>query len=387
MAPEPYRRRLALLRQAMHEADVGAYLCDHAEMLQWLTGYTVSDTFYRGCVVPLEGEPVWVLRRIDELPCKAATWLSDIRPYADEANAYDHMACALKEIGATRVGADFNSYGFTVHAWHSLSRRLPDVEFVDIAGSANLLRAVKDETELGKLAQACRIADGAMAAVAKGIGVGMRPRDASAIASNHYLTNGSDDYWVGPVSISRRAAQGGHDMGFLHTMLREDRLADGDILHVELVPRVGGYSARIMRSISVGTPDPQMITVMARLCALQDAQFAAMRPEAVARDVDAILRAPLLEEGLRSDFSNITGYQLGLYAKTPRSSDTSLSFHPAADWRLHEGQVFHMYATAQGLALSETVVVTPEGARRMTATPRRILIAAQDYRNETGDMA
>lgn len=373
MAPEPFNRRLGLLRGAMRDAGVDTYLCDHAEMLHWLTGYTVSDTFYRACIVPVGHDPIWVLRGIDEVPCKAATWVPSVQTYPDHADAYDCVAEALRSLGATRIGADFNSYGFTVHAWQSLKQRLPMTTFIDIPGSANLLRAIKDNTELDKLSQACGIADGAMAAIASNIRTGMRPRDASAIASHHYLTNGSDDYWVGPISVSRRAKQAGHDLGFLHTMLREDHLEIGDILHVELVPRVSGYSARIMRSISLGPPQPDAVDVMVRLCALQDAQFAAMRPGALACDIDAILREPVLKESLRDAFPNITGYQLGLYAKTPRSSDTSLSFHPAAQWRLETGQVFHMYATARGLALSETVVVTPSGAKRLTATPRCIL--------------
>jgi Xaa-Pro dipeptidase len=359
----------------MQEANVGAYLCDHAEMLQWLTGYTVSDTFYRACIFPMQGNPVWVLRRIDETPCKNATWLDDIRTYPDDADPYDYVAETLRETGARQIGADFNSYGFTVHAWRSLSARLPDATFVEIPGSANLLRAVKDESELEKLTQASAIADGAMAAIATNIRAGMRPRDASTIASQHYLSNGSDDYWVGPISISRRAKLPGHDMGFLHTTLRDDRLEVSDILHVELVPRVAGYSARLMRSISIGAPTSDAVYVMTRLCALQDAQLAAMCPGALAREIDAMVRQPLLHEELRDAFPNITGYQLGIYAKTPRSSDTSLSFHPAADWRLEAGQVFHMYTTARGLALSETVVVTPNGAKRLTTTARQILIA------------
>lgn len=375
MAPDPFSRRIDLLRRAMADEGVDAYLCDHAEMLQWLTGYSVSDTYYRACIVPRDGNPVWVLRRIDEVPCRAATWVSDIRTYSDDADPYDCVADAIHETGAARVGVDFNSFGFTHHVYKMLCARLPDCDFVDLPNSAGLLRSVKDESELDKLARASAIADGAMACIAEQIKPGMRPRDASALASHHYLTHGSDDYWVGPISISRRASGGGHDMGFLHTMLRDDMLQTGDVLHVELVPRVGGYSARIMRSISIGIPDQDSVAVMDRLCALQDAQFDAMRPDAVARDIDAMIRQPLLKEGLRETYPNITGYQLGIYAKTPRSSDTSLAFHPAADWLLKENQVFHMYTTAQGLAVSETVVVTEKGARRLTRAPRGILIA------------
>ena len=51
--PAPFDARLAKLRAAMAAAGADVYLCDHAEMLHWLTGYTVSETFYRACVVPI----------------------------------------------------------------------------------------------------------------------------------------------------------------------------------------------------------------------------------------------------------------------------------------------------------------------------------------------
>ena len=38
--------------------------------------------------------------------------------------------------------------------------------------------------------------------------------------------------------------------------------------------------------------------------------------------------------------------------------------------------VFHMYASAGGIAFSETVLVTETGGERLTKSPREILIAA-----------
>ena len=100
--------------------------------------------------------------------------------------------------------------------------------------------------------------------------------------------------------------------------------------------------------------------------------------ETIAREADAVLRDGMRAEGLRESYPNITGYQLGIYAKTPRSSETMVSLHPGATWRFREGQVFHLYTTARGLALSETVEITAEGCRRLTSTPRRILVAGED---------
>ncbi|WP_244193626.1 aminopeptidase P family N-terminal domain-containing protein [Pantoea cypripedii] len=61
---------LTRLRAAMQQADVEVMLIDHGEMLAWLTGYTVSETLYRACLVPLSGAPWMVLRQLDEVPCR-----------------------------------------------------------------------------------------------------------------------------------------------------------------------------------------------------------------------------------------------------------------------------------------------------------------------------
>ena len=150
-------------------------------------------------------------------------------------------------------------------------------------------------------------------------------------------------------------------------------LVDGDILHVELIPKVRNYGARLMRPVMIGV-DRRGLTPMAeRLVALQDRQLAAMRPGALACEVDAILREPVLAEGLRPVYDNVTGYTLGLYGRTPRPSDFSCVFLPNARWRLAEGMVFHMYVSAAGLGFSETVLIEAEGARRLTSTPRAML--------------
>ena len=168
---------------------------------------------------------------------------------------------------------------------------------------------------------------------------------------------------------------GSHE--FLHGLFRTDELAAGDILHVELIPRVAHYGARIMRPILIGAPTARQERVSQELIRLQDAQIAAMKPGAIASEVDRIVRQGVLDAGLRAEYANVTAYTLGLYIRTPRSSDFSRVFLPDQHWPLEENMVFHVYTTAEGLGFSETVVVTPEGGRRLTLTPRRMLRAGE----------
>ena len=147
------------------------------------------------------------------------------------------------------------------------------------------------------------------------------------------------------------------------------------MVHIELTPRVGGYSARLMRCAVVGTAPEGLEAAAVALRELQDRQIAAMRPGAVAEDVDAILREGLLASGLRPSFDNISGYTLGFYASAgPRTSDFTRIFHPGARWRLEPQMVFHMYASAQGASLSETVLVTEQRPERLTQLPRTLIV-------------
>jgi Xaa-Pro dipeptidase len=166
-------------------------------------------------------------------------------------------------------------------------------------------------------------------------------------------------------------ASGSHE--FLHGVFKTEAIGPGEILHVELIPRVANYGARMMRPIVVGQAATELVSAAERLVALQDRQIEAMKAGVLASEVDAIIRQGALSQGLRPLYENVTAYTLGLYTRTPRTSDFSRVFLPTSDWPLEEGMVFHLYATAQGLGFSETVVVGKDGGVKLTGTDRAIL--------------
>ena len=60
--------------------------------------------------------------------------------------------------------------------------------------------------------------------------------------------------------------------------------------------------------------------------------------------------------------------------QTPRTCDFTRIFTPVADWPLEAGMVFHVYASAGGTAISETVLVGEHGAERLTQAPRGLIV-------------
>jgi Xaa-Pro aminopeptidase len=370
---EEFEARLTRVRAEMTSSGMDLLLADHAEFMQWLTGYTVSETMYRCALVPAVGEPWIVLRALDEGPARAKTWVRTVVGYPDASDPYAEVAASIRAhgYGAARIGFDPRSYGFTVYTQERLKALLPDVTFVPAAGISDRHRAVKSPSEIAVIERAAQIADEVMGKLTMEFRGGMSARRAAAVAAAEAYYRGADPGSPGPIVGGR-----GHSE-FLHAALGDEPLTEGDILHVELTPSLGNYGARLMRPIIVGEPNPAVRETAERLVALQDRQIEAIRSGIVASDVDAILRSSVLGEGLRETYENVTGYMLGIYGRTPRPSDFSHAFHPNADWRLETGMVFHMYVSAGGIAFSETVMVGSDGSRRLTQTPRQIFVSKQ----------
>jgi Xaa-Pro aminopeptidase len=367
---EEYMRRLSAIRTAMRERNAEVALVDEAEHLCYLTGFDRSATRYQVCAIPLEGDPVMLLRSLDEPSFLERSWLTDHVLVADWEDPVEILAATLARRGwaERRIGLELDSNYLTVRRWQAITAALPRATFVDFGEVLREIRLTKSTEEVAYLRQAAGIADRAIAAAIATAGEGRSERDAAIAASRTFLELGADSARPGVITSGSRA-------GSLHGVLGDHRLERGDILHLELVPQVRGYSARIMRPTVIGAPATAQSETARMLIDIQDRQLAAMKPGAVAADVDRICRDGVLAAHLRDRYDNATGYTLGYYAPwSPRTSDFTRLFVPTATWVLEPGMVFHMYVSAQGLAFSETVLVTDNGAERLTRSERRLFV-------------
>ncbi|MCW2240087.1 M24 family metallopeptidase [Azospirillum canadense] len=366
-----YESRLTAVRAQMQARGVDVLLVDQTEFLSYLTGFGPSETMHRACLVPLSGEPVMVLRAIDVAPFQEHTWLTRHVAFADWEDPVAVLADTLRRNGwaGVRLGLDEDSYCMTVRRFRALQAALPDARFVDFSGVLDVLRARKSVTEIAYIRKAASIADLAMAEAIAVAGEGKSERDAAAAASHAFVRLGADTGRAGPITA-------GTGLGFLHGHLHSRAMSAGEILHLELIPTVNGYGARLMRPAVIGAPTDEQRHTAETLIHIQDQQFAAMRPGTLAREVDAIAREGILGAGLRDSYSNVTGYTLGHYPpSTPRTSDFTRVFLPTSDWVLETGMTFHMYVSAWGIAFSETILVTDHGAERLTQTARCLFVA------------
>ncbi len=362
--------RLARVRERLGEAEVALGLFDEIEAMTWISGYGNSENRWRVVGIPLTGEPFFLIRALDAGPCQQRSAITDVRSFRDWDDPMNALAAILAERGLdrARIGLDFGSYCMPPARFACLKAALPEAEMVDLGPMIAELRLIKSEAEIALLRRAAAIADKALLRAAAASAPGASQRDAACAAMACFIEEGADPSAPGPIS-----AGGGWD--FLHAALDEATLAPGSLVHIEVTPRISGYSARTMRCVALGAPRPSLTDAAERLAEIQDVQIAAMYPGTEASAIDAILRQGVLAKGLRQDFDNITGYTLGLYAPAgPRTSDFTRCFHPEASFGLEAGMVFHMYVSAAGVSLSETVLVTENGPERLTTLPRTILV-------------
>jgi Xaa-Pro aminopeptidase len=345
---DEYAERLVRLRAVMAERGIDAVIADECEMLHYFTGFTISENLYRCVVIPKAGTPTMVVRKLDEQPFVDTAWFDKRRAFADIEDSVAVTAEVLKTEGAHAVGLDMNSYCMTAKRFQRLQAQLPGARFVDLSDVMRALRLNKSPREIEVLKKAAHVADEAMRRCIAATVPGASSR-------------------TGPITVGR-------GWNFLHGKPTTEPLRPGDILHVELVPKVQGYCARLMRPAVMGEPSAELSDAAARLIEIQDRQIAAMVPGAEARAVDAILREGAVKAGLRPDYVNNTGYTLGYYfEQAPRTSDFTRLFTAEADWTLEPGMVFHMYTSAAaGVAFSETVWVSADGPVRLTQLERKL---------------
>jgi Xaa-Pro dipeptidase len=311
-----------------------------------------------------------VLRALDAEPFRAQAWFDSCEAFADHEDPVEKVAATLQrqQLGSAAIGFDSGSHALTVDCLERLRRSLPQARFVSMLGVPRELRLVKSPAEIAYIRTAAQILDQTVREIIAAAGAGVTSRELRALAARRLLEVGADPSHLGYVSVAR-------DWNFLHMRPAEAALETGDVLHFELVSRYRGYEARLMRCVAIGKVDAERKRAAEQLIALQDRQLAAMKPGAAARDVDAILRNGVIAAGLRADYPNVTGYTLGYYSIVPmRSSDFTRCFTPNAQWQLEPGMVFHMYTSAKGVSVSETVVITETAAERLTRTDRQLFL-------------
>lgn len=369
-----FQRRLKAVRETMALRGVDAALIHQPEHLYYLTGFPGPGAGYginQVCIIPMVGEPITVIRRMEEQAFLRSSWLKERACWNDGESTTSTLSRVLHErnLGTKRLGLEYDSWALTPARLNKITTSLPDAEFVDFSNVLRFQRQQKSTEELHYIRRACSIAVKALQSGIDMIEPGRTELDVQKIITATLLEEGADPR--GSLSI----VTSGGNLRFVHASASERVLEKGDLVHMELAPAVQNYSGRIMRATCIGKPTEEQAKIAYTLEEAQSEAFAAMKPGAIAGDVDRILRDKISQSKIRGEwetpYDNISGYTLGIIM-APWTSDFSRSFLPKDEWLLEEGMVFHMYSFAQGISFSETVLITKSGHELLTKFDRKL---------------
>lgn len=378
-----FAARVDKAKYAMAARDIDLLLVSSPANQFWLTGYD-GWSFYTPQMVVVSPEleqPLWVGRAMDAVGAKFTAFMDPdcIVPYPDqyvgssELHPMDYVADLIVERGLPRqrIGVEMDDYYYTAR-WHEvLTTRLGGSSFKDAFLLINRLRMVKSEREIRYLMEAGTIAGAAMQAAVDAARPGVRQCD--VMAELNKVTTGGTEEFGGTFTCKPPNAMVGELCSAPHLSWTEAVLKPDEMFYIEMGGCRHRYHAPLSRCIYLGTPPPAMLELSKVIAEGLDAVLEAARPGALCEDLEAQWKKVISRHGIEKD-SRI-GYPVGI-GYPPTWGELTASLRAGDKMVLEPNMTFHcipaLWMDDYGLVISESFVVTDEGAKTFAKFPRKL---------------
>jgi ectoine hydrolase len=379
-----YAQRIAKTRAAMAARGVDLLIVTDPSNMAWLTGYDGWSFYVHQCVLlPMEGEPIWYGRGMDANGAKRTVFMTHdhIVGYPDhyvqstERHPMEYLSRIVDERGwgGLRLGVEMDNYYFTAACYATLTRHLPNAQFVDATSLVNWQRAVKSPREIEFIRRAARIVEAMHARILELVEPGM-PKN--QLVAEIYRTgmrgvegHGGDYPAIVPMLPSGAEASAPH-LTWDDRPFRKDQ---GTFF--ELAGCYRRYHCPLSRTVYLGKPPQMFLDTEGAVVEGIAAALEAARPGATCEDVEAAWRRTIVRYGLGKE--SRVGYSIGL-SYPPDWGERTMSLRPGDQTVLQEGMCFHLipaiWQEDWGLEISESFLVTAQGAEPFCRVPRRLLV-------------
>ncbi len=369
---DEYAARLQRVRSAMSERDLDALMVMGPEDIFYLTGFRSMGFFAWQVLVvtATERTPLMISRSLEEIMYRDNSWADEYLAYSDNDDPIRCTADALSELGVAggRIGLpDRSVYVPAAHA-RRLGELLPSTTWVDTTEDVAKIRAIKSAAELDIVRRVAPLTAIGFHAGAEAASEGASENTIAAAFLHAIISAGSHQPASGPYIGA------GHRAAFGHASWEGMRLSQGDVVFFEASACLHRYHAPLMRTISVGVPSDEVRALEEASLAGADAAIAAARPGVTAGEVDAACRGAVRGLGLDRYFKARVGYSVGIGFT---NWIDGFSVRPGEQTVLAENMVMHLLpflsTGKRAVALSESVLIGPEGAERLIDFERSLI--------------
>ncbi|WP_285116009.1 aminopeptidase P family protein [Leifsonia sp. fls2-241-R2A-40a] len=258
-------------------------------------------------VIPADGEPTMLVPALErggaaETRAAGAIRLAD---WADGDDEYVPAAGLLRPDGRYAI----SDATWAMHLL-GLQEKLPSARFAAISNALPLLRAVKTEDEVDRLAAAGAAADATFEDVLRLPFAGRTELQLAAELDRLLREHGHSQVDFTIVAAGPNGADPHHEPG--------DRIiAEGDTVVLDFGGLLDGYGSDTTRTVHVGEPTDEEHEVFEVVKAAQQTAFEAVAVGVPCQEIDRVARRVIREAGYGEFFIHRVGHGIGVTTHEP----------------------------------------------------------------------
>jgi Xaa-Pro aminopeptidase len=363
-------QRLERLRSSFESHRLDGLLVSQPESRYYLSGYSGHDLPPRdsaGYLVITRDKALLLTDPRTTEQAHAESPDFEVITYTSGNRGPQAIASTLAALGARRVG--FESIHLPYAIWDEVRQELPpSIEFTPAKNSVDELRIIKDAAELACLQDAIDVLDRCLAHVLERTEPGMTERDVARMVELYLLEHAD-----GPSFPSIVAS--GPNASIPHAVPSDRRIAEGEVLKIDIGARASGYCSDMTRTVCLGEPlDQRLIELHAIVLEAQATAEKQMHPGMTGRQVDSLSRDVIARAGYEKAFLHGLGHGIGLEVHEPPWLSQS-----RGDDVLRPGMVFSVEPGIYlpgwgGVRLEDLVVLEEHGARVLCRSSKELVV-------------
>lgn len=265
----------------------------------------------------------------------------------------------LKDQKCHRIGVEKDIV--SIRNFEKMSAIMSLVEWYDTSSILPLLRRTKDSSEVDSIRKAGQIASDAYREVLGHVSLGMTEKEFEALLEYTVKKLGAEGGWGNHNFIVASGARS----ALPHGAPTDKAFQSGDWVTVDFGAMVNGYLSDITRNFCLGAPNEKAREIESLLLRAHREAALALKPGVSGRDIDAIARRIIVEEGYGEQFSHGLGHALGLEIhENPRLSPLSHDILQVGDVVTVEPGVY--FPGVGGMRIEDDYLITETGAERIS---------------------
>lgn len=297
------QERIDKLRLMLAEKNIDALLVSNFYNILYLTGFKGLAPEEREAWVVVTKNNAYLMtdgRYYDQILNSKSEILNFVgRLITPEKNLIFHLREILAQVKIKKLG--FESEDLKYAEYLKFKTLLTKVQFTATEKMIMALRAIKDDTEIMRIREACRIADECLTQIIKSIKVGQTEGEIAWKIEKWLKENDSDLAFYPIVGIDANSALPHYDT----RAQGQKKVEKGSVILIDFGARYQDYMSDITRMIFVGKPKNEILKTYNLLLTAQLKTLDELKKSADPKHIDSISRKS-------ADYSHSTGHGVGL---------------------------------------------------------------------------